>query len=260
MTEACHTNNFGSTLSLGTHFINNPIGGVMAYYGSSDLAWGYQGGNQGPIDNSCGAFFLSLFDQSKHLGDAMKLSKAYYLSDCATYGLERWNLFFQNMLGDPEMPVYTSLPSKHDNVVITHNGNYYSIQPNNYRGNHCVMSRLDNGSAFYDAGADNYTTLSYNNISGEYLVCLTCDNYIPYRTIMGNSVYLQNESLYDDLNVVAENTTIGSNVVSDRPMGNVVVENGHSVIDSRFGVTIKNNFKVLPGASLEIITNTPQNY
>ena len=48
---------------------------------------------------------------------------------------------------------------------------------------------------------------------------------------------------------------LGSNVVSDRDQGPVVVENGSSVISSRYGVTINGDFEVKSGAALEITAN-----
>ena len=48
---------------------------------------------------------------------------------------------------------------------------------------------------------------------------------------------------------------LGSNVVSGRDQGPVVVENGSSVISSRYGVTINGDFEVKSGAALEITAN-----
>ena len=262
VTEACYTNDIRFPICMGSKFINNPNGGIMAYYGSADLAYGKIEDDMGSIDHFCGGFFNSLFVQSRNLGEAMRSSKVSRIGACSEYNVERWNYFFLNMLGDPEMQVYTSTPSWQDEVVVNHVSNNFVIQPGNERGYHCMMSRLDNGVSFYDAGLDSGSSISYNNLSGEYLLCLTNPNLnlVPYRSIIGSSVYLQNESLYDNLNVVADFTYIGSDVVSGRSTGCVVVENGHSVIDSRYGVTIENDFEVLPGASLEITTNQPQNY
>ena len=65
----------------------------------------------------------------------------------------------------------------------------------------------------------------------------------------------QNSTIITFINVTADNTVIGSNVVSDRDQGPVVVENGSSVISSRYGVTINGDFEVKSGAALEITAN-----
>ena len=90
----------------------------------------------------------------------------------------------------------------------------------------------------------------------EYLVTVTYPNSVPYRTIFSNVVYLQNESLENNLNVDAEQVVIGSNVASNRSQGPVTVENGSSAISTSDGTTIHNDFEVKMGASLEITTNT----
>jgi hypothetical protein len=86
-------------------------------------------------------------------------------------------------------------------------------------------------------------------------MCLTRSNYIPYRTIIGETVYLQNEFLEHGLNVNANNVYIGRNVASDRQQGPVTVENGKSTIRGKNGVTISNDFEVKLGAVVEITNN-----
>ena len=79
--------------------------------------------------------------------------------------------------------------------------------------------------------------------------------HVPYRTILGETVYLQNEVLDRGLNVNANNVLVGSNIVNERPQGPITVENGKSTIRSKDGVTIYNDFEVKLGATLEIVTD-----
>ena len=48
---------------------------------------------------------------------------------------------------------------------------------------------------------------------------------------------------------------ISSSVITDRQPGPVVVDKSESVIYSRYGVTIANDFEVKPGSSLIITAN-----
>ena len=117
------------------------------------------------------------------------------------------------------------------------------------------MSRFDKGNTFYDVW-DSYGLKNYSLEPNEYMVTITRSNCIPYRFIFGENVYLQNESLANNLNVEAEQAVIGSNVASDRSQGPVVVENGSSTISTIRGTTIYNDFEVKQGASLTICTNS----
>ena len=89
------------------------------------------------------------------------------------------------------------------------------------------------------------------------MVCITLPQKVPFRSIIGSSVYLQNESLSDNLNVTPDYTYIGSHVKNDRDEGPVFVENWSSTIETRYGATIDGNFEVRLGASLEISTGQP---
>ena len=127
---------------------------------------------------------------------------------------------------------------------------YFS--PGNINYDVCIMSRLDKGASYYyTISTSSYSTFS--SIPNESMICMTSPNYVPFRSIYGSSVKLQNESLADNLNVMAYELSIGSNVDSTRDPGPVTVENGESVISTNNGVTIQNNFEVKLGASLEII-------
>lgn len=258
-TEACHTNNLSESTFLGKKLMINPHSGIIAYYGSSDYGFfnSLMVNYLGPSDIFSGLMLhLLLASDTINIGEAVRYSKVLLSSACrSNYGAARWLYFFLNTLSDPEMPVYATVPQKYDNLVINHHSNSFTFYPNVERSYHCLMSRLDGGSSFYESAPDMYPSLSFNLASSEYLICLSHRGYVPYRSIIGSTVYLQNESLDDNLNVSTDYTYIGSDVASGRTQGPVSVDNGHSVISSLYGVTIKNDFEVKPGASLTIKTN-----
>ena len=258
-TEACHTNNLSDSIFLGKRLMMNPHSGVVAYYGSSD--YGFFNSlivdYLGPSDIFSGLMLhLLLASDTINIGEAVRFSKVLLSSACSSnYSADRWVYFFLNTLSDPEMPVYANVPQKYDNLSINHNSNSFTFYPNVERNYHCLMSRLDGGLSFYESASDMYPSLSFNLGSSEYLICLSHRGYVPYRSIIGSTVYLQNESLDDNLNVTTDYTYIGSDVATGRTEGPVSIENGHSVISSTYGVTIKNDFEVKPGASLRIQNN-----
>lgn len=262
-TEACHTNNLSDSIYLGKRLMINPQSGVVAYYGSSDKGFFDSSMSPflGPSDYFSGLMLkLLMASDTVNIAEAVRFSKALLSAACSGgYSANRWVYYFLNTLGDPEMPVYNTIPNKFDNVHIKHYNGSFTVFPHEERIFHCLMSRLDQGNSFYEASNVICDSLEYTNLSGEYMLCLTNHNFIPYCTILGPTVYLQNEILDNNINVTSDYTYIGSNVTADRTEGPVSIENGFSVISSRYGVTINNNFEVKTGASLWIETNQPIN-
>jgi hypothetical protein len=260
-TQACHTNNINYPISLGSCFVNNPDCGVLAYYGSSNLGIGALGGGIGPGEIYSGEVITSILSNQHQLGKAIRTSKNNHVTagNINTYNSERWNILYMLHLGDPEMPVYDTIPQRFNYLSMSHFNNHFSFSfgYNSYQV--CAMSRHDNGSSYYETRSG-YGVMTFSPSTDESLVCLTSQNHIPYRTIFGSSVKLQNETLSDCLNVTAETTIIGSNVDSNREQGPVIVKNGDSVISSRYGTTVYNDFEVKLGASLEINTNYNDTY
>lgn len=257
VTEACDTNNSWPGRCLGYEFMKNLQGGILAYYGCTDYAYGNGLGLLGAIDHLNGYMFNHLFNSRPSiLGRSINQSKLWSLGHLDTYSIERWHYLFMLPLCDPEMRVYTRIPTRFTNLNVSPNGDYFNIYYNNEdRFNCCVMSRLDKGASYYNYQENCQSPFSIHNLPGEYIICVTSNDLIPYRTIWGDIVYLQNETLDNCLNVTAHTVYIGSNVISDRESGPVVVDKGESVIYGRYGVTIANDFEVKTGASLIITTN-----
>lgn len=256
MTEACRTNNIEwPSFFLGGAFMKSSNAGFIGYYGCSENSISYGGQTLGPVEHFCGAAWNKLFTGTRQLGDAVREAKNIYLSSAHNgYNSNRWQYLYMNLLSDPELNIYTEKPQTINNFQIAHSYNILSLLFGYNNTKVAVMSRFDKGNTFYDVW-DSYGLKNYLLDTNEYMVTITRANCIPYRTIFGNTVYLQNESLANDLNVEAEQAIIGSNVVSDRSQGPVVVENGSSTIATRSGTKIYNDFEVKQGASLIICTN-----
>ena len=97
---------------IGEHFVNALDGGGVAYIGNSRYGWGSPGNpGYGYSDIFDNKFFEALFvDSLVNIGTALASSKAYY-TPLAGYGnVYRWCEYQLNLLGDPEMPVWTDTP------------------------------------------------------------------------------------------------------------------------------------------------------
>lgn len=255
ISEACHANNISSPYSfLGGGFMNNPHNGVLAYYGSSEISISNSGSNLGAAEKFTGEGWKALLPGPSQMGKAVRDSKHLFLPACNNYSDERWHYLFMNLLCDPELTVFSQRPQTISNMQITHRYEDISWSFTYDDAKVCVMSRFDMGQSYYSVW-DYYGIATFTLPSNEYLVTVTQANSMPYRTIFGNVVYLQNEKLSNNLNVLAEQVNIGSDVNSNRPQGPVVVENGSSTISAEFGTTIYSDFEVKLGASLEINGN-----
>lgn len=256
MTEACHTNDISSPSSfLGKSFMNSPRNGIIAYYGCSETSITYGSNANGPADIFTGEAWKALFSGTPQIGKAIKESRNLFSSACNSYCDTRWQYLFMTLLGDPELTIHTQKPQPISNMQITHRYEDISWVFAEDNAKVCVMSRFDMGQSYYSVW-DYYGQPTFTLQPNEYLVTVTRANCLPYQTIFGNVVYLQNEKLSNNLNVLAEQVNIGSDVNSNRPQGPVVVENGSSTISAEFGTKIYSDFEVKLGASLEINGNS----
>ena len=251
-TQACDVNKLVN-YALGSTFINNPNCNVIALYGCSDLGIRHGDGSIGKSEEYCGKVMQKLFTGNTHFGKSVRETKSSFLANCSAYNSTRWLYLFMNPLCDPETPIYTESPDRFSpSCMIGGTSNSFSLTPNNVNYDICIMSRLDKGASYYYTNNSFYGT-TFSGIPNESIVCVTATNYVPFRSIYGSYVKLQNESLADNLNVMAYELSIGSSVDNTRNSGPVTVENGKSVISTMNGVTIQNDFEVKLGASLEII-------
>ncbi len=94
-------------------FINNDTGGAVAFIGNSRYGWGSQGnpgwGYSSQIDRK---FFDILMSENMfELGKNLTAAKMFYVPLSHEENVWRWHQYQLNLLGDPEMPVWTRLPA-----------------------------------------------------------------------------------------------------------------------------------------------------
>ncbi|RKY83368.1 hypothetical protein DRQ09_10165, partial [candidate division KSB1 bacterium] len=97
---------------MGEQFICAPSGGGVAFIGNSRYGWGSPGnpafGYSNRFDQQ---FYRYLFKENIfHIGETLAAVKAHFADRSRTENVYRWHQFQLNLLGDPEMPVWTSNP------------------------------------------------------------------------------------------------------------------------------------------------------
>jgi len=97
---------------IGEHFINNPNGGGVAFIGNSRYGWGSPGNPEyGYSDRYDREFFGALFARDfYHIGATVADMKAFFVPMSQQENVYRWCMYQTNLLGEPEMPIWTDTP------------------------------------------------------------------------------------------------------------------------------------------------------
>jgi hypothetical protein len=97
---------------IAEHYLTNPQGGGVAFVGNSRYGWGSPGNpGLGYSDRFNETFFHDLFNKNiYHLGELVAQTKAHYVPLARQANVYRWCMYQLNLLGDPEMPIWTDTP------------------------------------------------------------------------------------------------------------------------------------------------------
>ncbi len=98
--------------SIGEAFVTNPNGGTVATIGNSSYGWGSPGNpGFGYSDKFDDRFWYSITrTDSFRLGDALAAAKARYAPYSHDRNVYRWHQYQLNLMGDPELGVWTREP------------------------------------------------------------------------------------------------------------------------------------------------------
>ena len=115
VTIACITNAFDKTdACLGEAFIRDENGGAVSYIGGSRYGWGNSSSTtaHGSSMQYDRAIYKMLFNEecAHNVGVSFAEAKQSMIGSCFFYGSKRWVQFSLNLLGDPELPLYTDDP------------------------------------------------------------------------------------------------------------------------------------------------------
>jgi hypothetical protein len=103
---------------VGEHFVLAPNGGGVAYIGNSSYGWGSPGNpGYGYSDRFDAEFYHQVFSEGVHsIGQALALTKVHFIPYSREANVYRWHQYELNLLGDPEMPLWTDRPRQ---IVLT---------------------------------------------------------------------------------------------------------------------------------------------
>lgn len=197
---------------IAEHFINNSQGGGVGYIGNSRYGFGIPGDpGAGPSDQYDFEFFASLFTGHYNLGVTNAESKSRLVPISQTDPYMRWCQYELNLLGDPEVPVWTDSP---ESLIVAYPQTLplgpctLSVEVTSPGGpvSKATVSLLQDGNLIQVA----YTDLSGNlslrfspQSTDPLKVTVTVHNYLPFQgeiTVIpaGPFVYSQDCEVDDD--------------------------------------------------------------
>lgn len=223
--------------AIGEHFVNSAQGGGIGFIGNSSYGWGSPGNpGFGISDRFDTRFFYALFQEEHfNLGAALAFSKAYFIPYSREENVYRWHQYQLNLLGDPEMLVWTDMPetlkltypqsipqgNSRIFITVTDKKNGTPIQgalvclmkdDESYASGYTDVS----GSVFLDAtpstpGNFDLTVTAHNYLPAETTVPVVSGSYVNYlgweiNDSLGNDDGIANPDEEVFLNLMVKNT------------------------------------------------------
>ncbi len=208
----CISGAFDYSDCIGEHFINNPNGGGVGYIGNSRYGFGTPGDpGAGPSDQYDFEFFASLFTGHYHLGVTHAESKSRLVPVTATDPYLRWCQYELNLLGDPEMPVWTNTP---ESLTVAYSQTIplmpctLSVEVSSSQGPvYKAMVSLVQAGELIQIGYTDHSgnlPLQFSPLqAGSLLITVAAHNYLPFQGKIdvvpaGPFVYCQGYDIDDD--------------------------------------------------------------
>lgn len=164
-----------------------------------------------------------------------------------TYGQYSYQDKIFHYFGDPSMEIYTSNPSSFNNVSISTNGSSVIVNTGSDQCKIVLCSIMDMGESYHNV-VDGVSSYTFSNITPSYYLTIAKHNYKPFIY-----AYVQNNIFSSNTSLSGLKIFIGRNVNPASTQGDVVVENGASVIlDADEDVHIEGGFEIGATGSMEI--------
>lgn len=196
-------------------WMNNDNGGGVAFVGNSSYGWGSPGNpGFGISDIFDSRFFYSLLVENNYrIGEALAMCKAYFIPYSREKNVYRWHQYELNLLGDPEMMVWTALP---ESIIVAApqsipmGSSSILIAVRNKNSGEpiknalvCMMKGNESYAAGYTDASGRVFLETAPVTAGDCLLTVTAHNHIPLETtipvVSGSYVNYQGWLLNDSL-------------------------------------------------------------
>ena len=157
-----------------------------------------------------------------HAGVAEMVSKQLYIDNFLEYS--------HNLIGCPEMPMWTATPTIFSSVTVTENG--WNLMVDAGTGG-CTITACsgNNGANYYYAynAPSNVSSYTFPTSVRPLYITIAKQNYLPYTAITGGTI-TTNETWFETMKVLS-NVTVNSGVtLTISPNATISFANGASLI------------------------------
>ena len=213
---------------IAEHWINNPNGGGVAFIGNSRYGWGSPGNPlYGYSDTFDQEFYNQLYIENIHsIGMTMSFAKSVYVPYARNENVFRWCEYEINLLGEPEMSIWTDLPqnlqvSHPDSITVGNCNMTVTVKDGAdplQNALICIMQDDDvYHTAYTDLQGEVQFSVSTGNVINEILVTVTAQNFLPYQStikVIADQPYVMIDS-YATNNSIHGYVTPGANISVD---------------------------------------------
>lgn len=248
LSNSCYANAYDYSECIGEALIRNK-NGCISMWGSSREGFivnaSYLLGSVGYSSY----FFHELFHTANNnIGKVASLVKNKMYNNTS---VSRWLHFSMNLLGDPEMPIYTKTPSTFDNISISNSSTNVLVSTGGIDSCTIALTSKDSGQSYFEV-VHNVGCATFSNVTLPYNVVISKHNFVPYQYSCDN-VYIQNLVIESDTIIQADNIYVGRNVNPNETQGDVIVNSNTNVIfDANNNSFIKNGFVIESGSTLSV--------
>jgi hypothetical protein len=181
-------------VSIGEAFVTNPNGGTVATIGNSSYGWGSPGNpGFGYSDKYDNHFWHAITgDGIYRVGDALVAAKEYYAPFSHDENVYRWHQYVVNLMGDPEMPVWTALPESLGvtaplSIGIGAGRYQFSVSRKGAPVSGAVVCLSGLGDV-YSRGSTDDAGRAWLNVDpqtpGQLRLCVTAHNFYPWEGVV----------------------------------------------------------------------------
>lgn len=201
LSTTCDVNAFDSHKPcLSESFLLNPVGGCLAFFGSSSLGFGLPNTepNLGPSFQFNARFLELLFTntssgKSNSFASIAAEAKASLSGNYSGSGAYWFLQYALNPMGDPELPIFTTNPKEFENVKIYRWGNRLTINTGGVENCRICLSGVSTEKGYLER-AEGVSFHTFSDIPEDFQLTITRPNYIPYQ--YKNGVFT---ALHEDL-------------------------------------------------------------
>lgn len=200
LSNSCDVNAFDrSDPCLSEAFLRNQNGGCVAFFGSSRYGFGNpdQTSVPGPSLRYNASFMKYLFagpaeTRWNSFATVAALAKNDYSHNGSSSGIYHYLLYAINAMGDPELPLFTGIPSEFDKVRIYRIGNSLTINTGGVSECRICVTSLSLDEGYHHVVKD-VSFHTFEHIPEAFQVTITGPNYRPYRYVYGTTTGLEED-------------------------------------------------------------------